>query len=73
MANELTDWFKNIPFFTRYWLALTVGISILAKFGILPAAYLYLDSVFLFKKFQVSFFIVLIFVHCVPFVGIYDF
>lgn len=42
------------------WLTGTVGISLLARFGILPPQYLILQSVPLFQKLQVvGFFYVL--------------
>ncbi|CRK92916.1 CLUMA_CG006477, isoform A [Clunio marinus] len=50
--SEFSTWYKSVPQFTRYWLTATVGISVLGKLGILPVQYLYLDSTFVFKKFQ---------------------
>ncbi|XP_063387859.1 derlin-1-like [Cydia fagiglandana] len=41
--TEFRDWYYGIPFFTRYWLSLTVGLSILAKFNLLDFRYLILD------------------------------
>ncbi|XP_046681116.1 derlin-1 isoform X1 [Homalodisca vitripennis] len=35
--SELGDWFKSLPFFTRWWLALTAGVSLMGRFGILKA------------------------------------
>lgn len=52
--SDFSTWFNSLPRFTKYWLALTVGISLLARFGILPMQYLMLYSQPLFHKFQVS-------------------
>lgn len=32
--SDFGDWFRSVPFFTRYWLAATVGFSLLGRFGI---------------------------------------
>lgn len=53
--SDFSTWYNSIPRFTRYWLTATVGISVGAKLGLLPAAYLYLDSSLLFQKFQVEY------------------
>lgn len=51
--TDVSVWYKNIPMFTKYWFSLTIGISLLARFGILPEQYLTLQSYALFSKFQV--------------------
>lgn len=51
--SDFSSWYKSVPQFTRYWLSATVGFSVLAKLGIIPAALLYLDSTLVFQKFQV--------------------
>lgn len=33
--SDFGDWFKSVPFFTRYWLASTVAFTLLGRFGIL--------------------------------------
>jgi hypothetical protein len=61
--SEFSTWYKSVPQFTRYWLTATVGVSVLAKIGIIPPALLYLDSTLVFQKFQVSDGVVLSSVH----------
>lgn len=51
--TDISVWYKNLPIFTKYWLSLTVGISLLARFGILQGYWLHLSSEFIFHKFQV--------------------
>lgn len=53
MSSDIQTWYKQVPIFTRMWLTGTVGISLLARFGILPPQYLILQSVPLFQKLQV--------------------
>lgn len=55
MSSDVSTWYKSVPQFTRYWLTATLGFSVGAKLGIIPAAYLYLDSTFVFQKLQVCF------------------
>lgn len=50
--SDFQTWYKQVPIFTRLWLSGTVGISLLARFGILPPQYLILQSVPLFQKLQ---------------------
>ncbi|XP_017772006.1 PREDICTED: derlin-1 [Nicrophorus vespilloides] len=38
--SDFSDWFRSVPFFTRYWLALTVGFTLIGRFGIVHPAYL---------------------------------
>lgn len=52
--TDIADWYKQLPRFTKYWLSLTVGISLLAKIGILPDFYLVLFWDFVWRKFQVK-------------------
>ena len=42
MGGDIQDWFKSLPFFTRYWFGGTVLFTLLGKFGILPPAWLVL-------------------------------
>ncbi|XP_075152111.1 derlin 1 [Haematobia irritans] len=37
------QWFKQLPRFTRYWLAGTISMSLLMRFGILPFEHMYLS------------------------------
>ncbi|CAK1543462.1 unnamed protein product [Leptosia nina] len=50
--SDFKDWFNSIPFFTRYWLACTVVLSILGKFGILNYYFLVLDFNAVLYRFQ---------------------
>jgi len=51
--TDIADWYKQLPRFTKYWLSLTIGISLLAKIGILPDFYLVLFWDFVWRKFQI--------------------
>lgn len=51
--SDVSTWYKQVPQFTRYWLTATVGFSVLAKLGIIPAGLLCLDSTLVFQKFQI--------------------
>lgn len=33
--SDIGDWFRSVPLFTRYWLALTVGFTLAGRFSIL--------------------------------------
>lgn len=50
--TDVSVWYKNLPMFTKYWLSLTIGISLLSRFGILPGEWLYLEPYFVYYKFQ---------------------
>ncbi|XP_055296109.1 derlin-1 isoform X2 [Sitodiplosis mosellana] len=50
--TDVSVWYKNLPIFTKYWLSLTVGISLLARFGLLAGEWLYLAPYFIYYKFQ---------------------
>lgn len=52
--SDISNWYKQVPYFTRIWLTATIAISLLAKLQVLPTAFLYLDAALVFKKFQVS-------------------
>lgn len=52
--TDVSVWYKNLPIFTKYWLSLTAGISLLARFGILFGEWLYLAPYLVYYKFQVS-------------------
>lgn len=40
---ELGDWFRTIPFFTRYWFGGTVAFTLLGRIGLLNPRYLILQ------------------------------
>uniref|UniRef100_A0A182VL38 sn-1-specific diacylglycerol lipase ABHD11 n=1 Tax=Anopheles merus TaxID=30066 RepID=A0A182VL38_ANOME len=50
--SDFQTWYKQVPPFTRIWLTATVGISLLAKIGLLPISYLILQSAPFFYKLQ---------------------
>lgn len=52
--TDISVWYKSLPVFTKYWLSLTVGISLLARFGLLRGEWLYLESYFVYHDFQVG-------------------
>lgn len=52
--SEFKDWWNSVPFFTRYWLSFTIGLSLLGRFGLLNMYYLMLDFPSIFYSFQVS-------------------
>lgn len=51
--SDLGEWFKGIPFFTRWWLALTAAFTLLARFGILRGHHLVLRYEPFIKQFQI--------------------
>ncbi|KAI5641267.1 der1-like family domain-containing protein [Phthorimaea operculella] len=51
--SEFKDWYNSVPFFTRYWLSFTVGLSLLAKFGLLNPFYLVLEYYTFIHQFQI--------------------
>jgi derlin-1 len=50
--GDFSDWYNRIPFFTRYWLTLTLAFSILGKLQILPVQYLFIHSSLVIGKLQ---------------------
>lgn len=50
--SDASQWYNQMPRFTRIWLTATVGISLLARFGILPMEYLYLSRQLVIGKLQ---------------------
>ncbi|KAJ4447076.1 hypothetical protein ANN_09065, partial [Periplaneta americana] len=53
--SDIADWFKRLPLFTRWWLALTAGFSLLGRFGIFKAYQLVLLYEPFIKQFQVKY------------------
>lgn len=33
--SDIGDWYRNVPFFTKYWMTATVGFTLLGRFGFL--------------------------------------
>ncbi|XP_055387758.1 derlin-1 isoform X2 [Condylostylus longicornis] len=50
--SDISTWYKNMPRFTKYWLTGTVACSLFARFGLLPASYLILESSLVCQKLQ---------------------
>ena len=53
LGGDVQDWFKSLPFFTRYWFGGTVLFTLLGRFGLLPASWLFLFWEPLWYKFQI--------------------
>jgi len=53
LGGDIQDWFKSLPFFTRYWFGGTVLFTLLGRFGILPAHWLILHWEPLWHQFQI--------------------
>lgn len=51
--SDISQWFQNLPTFTRHWLGLTVGISLIGRFGLLKPQYLILLHEPLINGFEV--------------------
>jgi derlin-1 len=51
--SDIADWFKRLPFFTRWWLSLTAGFTLCGRFGIFKAYQLVLLYEPFIKQFQV--------------------
>lgn len=52
--TDISDWYRNIPIFTKYWLTGTVGLSLLERFGILQQQWLILVPELIYSKLQVN-------------------
>ncbi|XP_045460693.1 derlin-1 [Harmonia axyridis] len=51
--SDISDWFKTIPVFTRYWFGSTIALTLIGRFGIVsPYTLILLYEPFL-KKFQI--------------------
>lgn len=53
--SVIINWYNNIPIFTKYWLSITITTSVLARFGVLPAHFLFLHSSLVVRHLQVRF------------------
>lgn len=51
--TEITDWFRSLPVFTRYWFGLSVVFPILGRFRLVSPQYLVLTYDLFVRKFQV--------------------
>ena len=53
LANEIQDWIKSLPIFTRYWFGGTVLFSLLGRFSILYYYWLILTWDTFISRFQI--------------------
>ncbi|XP_075222867.1 derlin 1 [Lycorma delicatula] len=51
--TDIPEWFKSLPIFTRCWLSLTAGLSLLGRFGLIGAHNLILMFDPFIHKFQI--------------------
>ncbi|XP_067005994.2 derlin-1 [Anabrus simplex] len=51
--SDISDWFNRLPFFTRWWLSLTVGLSLIGKIGLINPYRLMLFYEPFIKQFQI--------------------
>lgn len=52
--SDIGDWFRSIPFITRYWFAGSIAVPLIGKLGLINPALLVLWPEAFFHKFQVS-------------------
>uniref|UniRef100_UPI003AAE4703 derlin-1 isoform X3 n=1 Tax=Centroberyx gerrardi TaxID=166262 RepID=UPI003AAE4703 len=50
--SDIGDWFKSIPFITRYWFAGSIAVPLIGKLGLISPMYLVLWPENFFHKFQ---------------------
>ncbi|RZF47631.1 hypothetical protein LSTR_LSTR009515 [Laodelphax striatellus] len=51
--TDIGEWLKSLPIFTRYWLQLTVGLTLIARFGFVNYEHLVLAYEPFINKFQI--------------------
>ncbi|XP_062320835.1 derlin-1 [Osmerus eperlanus] len=51
--SDIGDWFKSIPFITRYWFAGSIAVPLIGKLGLISPKYLVLWPEYFFHKFQI--------------------
>ena len=51
-GNDLQDWFKSLPVFTRYWFGGTIVFTLLGRFGLLSPQWLILAWELVVYKFH---------------------
>ncbi|CAL1270883.1 unnamed protein product [Larinioides sclopetarius] len=51
--SDVGNFFNSLPFFTRYWFALSIAFPLLGRFGLLHPSYLVLEWTAFFRKFQI--------------------
>jgi len=53
MAGDLEDWWRQLPFVTKYLFAGTLIITLAANFSIIPWPYLTLDFSRIYQRFEI--------------------
>ncbi|XP_026863014.2 derlin-1 [Electrophorus electricus] len=51
--SDIGDWFKSIPFITRYWFTGSIVVPLIGKLGLISPVYLVLWPEAFFHKFQI--------------------
>ncbi|KAI4891215.1 hypothetical protein NFI96_033049 [Prochilodus magdalenae] len=51
--SDLGDWFKSVPFITRYWFAGSIAVPLIGKLGLISPVYLVLWPEAFIHKFQI--------------------
>jgi hypothetical protein len=53
MANDIQQWWNELPIVTKYLFALSFGLTLAANFGLVNPFYIILDFSKVFKGFEV--------------------
>uniref|UniRef100_A0A3B1JNP2 Derlin n=1 Tax=Astyanax mexicanus TaxID=7994 RepID=A0A3B1JNP2_ASTMX len=51
--SDIGDWFKSVPFITRYWFAGSIAVPLIGKLGLISPVFLVLWPEAFFHKFQI--------------------
>lgn len=54
--SDIADWYYKIPFFTRWWLTLTIAFSLAGRFGLVRMYSMVLLYEPLMNNYEVSIF-----------------
>lgn len=52
--SDIGDWFRSIPFITRYWFAASIAVPLIGKLGLVDIRNLLLFPEMIFSRFHVS-------------------
>ncbi|XP_047214429.1 derlin-1 [Girardinichthys multiradiatus] len=50
--SEIGDWFRSIPFITRYWFATSIAVPLIGRLGLVSPMNLTLSPGLVFRRFQ---------------------
>lgn len=53
--SDIGDWFRSVPFITRYWFAASVAVPLIGKLGLIDITNLILIPEFVISRFHVRF------------------